>query len=121
MFKIGNWRLSGERILANNVIFDGEFNPHNTNLFVIGNEYGALAALWADCEQDALDEMIDNGLGSSFLTDEPNEDTSYLGNAGEACDLSNAWIEEVTLDPKQDIKLIIAFAEARGALAKSLG
>src|SRR3989442_10444928 len=89
--------LPAERILTNNVIFSGEFNPHNIRLWVIGNAYGALGAVWAGNEQDALDQLVDAGLGDQFLVDEQTQaeqedDLSYLGNAGEAADLTDAWM-----------------------------
>ena len=87
--------LSPERIACNDITLPWEFNPHNTRLFVIGNEYGAVGAVWANHDQDALDELIDQGLGNCFLiseddqktaTKEEQEDWAHLGNAGEPCD-----------------------------------
>ena len=119
--------LEDERILTNDVTFQNEYNPHNVQLWVIGNEYGALCAVWGDCEQDALDEAIDNDLLNSFLVDDEDiepeleEDGfyAYLGNAGEHADLTNCWMEAIELN-KQKIELIIKLAEARGANANNL-
>lgn len=119
--------LEDSEVLCNNVVLPEEFNPHNVRLWVIGNEYGALCALWADCEQYALDTLIDEGKGNSFLVPEdevkaarltaeddcPEEWTS-LGNAGELCDLTHAWIAPVEFEPARDWKLLCRFAEARG-------
>ncbi len=121
--------LEPERILANNVIFAGEFNPHNVRLWVVGNESGPLCAVWADCEQDALDEGVDSDLLGGLLidpadvekmSDEEREGVSFLGNAGEPADLEHAWLGVVELEPTRDIKTIIRFAEARGACADNL-
>lgn len=114
--------LKPERILANNVTFDGEYNPHNTRLFVIGNEFGALGAVWADCDQDALDELVDAGLGNGLLVDEADadEDCARLGNAGEPANLDYAWIQTVDFQPARDWRLMVAFAEARGAAQTTL-
>lgn len=121
--------LSDERILCNDVTLPWEFNPHNTRLFVIGNEYGAVAAVWAQCEQDAFDELINSGFGDCFLvspeaqseaTEAEREEWTCLGNAGEPCDLSYAWIQQVRLDPAQDCQLLCRFAEARGACQTTL-
>lgn len=118
--------LEAEKILCNNVVLPWEFNPHTVRLYVIGHEFGALAAIWADCTQDALDELIDTDNGKAFLVenptaeDEANDDLCRLGNAGELCDLTNAWIQTVRLDPAQDCKLLCAFAEARGANSDNL-
>ena len=121
--------LPPERILANDVILPWDFNPYNKRLFVIGNEYGAIGAVWADHEQEALDELVDQGLGDSFLISEADQaeaseeeqgEWTRLGNAGEPCNLDHAWIQQVRLDPKQDCELLCAFAEARGACADNL-
>jgi hypothetical protein len=104
--------------------------PGNSNvgkLYVIGNEFGAVCAVTARHEQDALDQMIDTGLGDSFLVDpqpthEEAEENEYtgLGNAGEYCDLTYAWIAEVDMEPVRDIELIVACAKAEGAAASLL-
>lgn len=116
--------LEDERILCNDVTFAHERHPHNMRLWAIGNVFGCVAAVWADCEQDALDEMVDAGLGDCFLVDEANqqsateqerEEWAHLGNAGEPCDLSDAWIGEVEFDAKRDLALMLSLAEARGA------
>lgn len=121
--------LKEEEILCNNVILPWEFNPHKVGLYVIGHEFGAVGAVWSSHEQEALDELIDSGLGESFLVSEEDqssasederEDWTHLGNAGEPCDLTNAWIQEVRLEPSQDFQLLCAFAEARGACQDNL-
>ncbi len=94
-------------------------------LSVIGNEFGALGAVVARCEQDAFDELCDKGLAGGLACDEPeneeeDEDITRLGNAGEPHDLTNAWIQQVELNPAQDIVLIVALAEAIGANATLL-
>lgn len=121
--------LSDEKILCNNVVFPWEFNPHSVRLWAIGNEFGAVAAIWADCEQDALDTLVDEGLGDCFLVSEEDQKTAtegekeewtHLGNAGEPCDLANAWIRPVRLSQSEDCQLLCAFAEARGNCQNSL-
>jgi hypothetical protein len=121
--------LNEEEVLCNNVILPWEFNPHKVTLYVIGHEFGAVGAVWASHEQDALDELIDSGLGKSFLvseedqssaTEDEREDWTHLGNASEPCDLTNAWIQQVRLEPSQDFRLLCAFAEARGACKDNL-
>ncbi len=118
--------LEDERILCNDVRLphDGA-NPHNVRLWVIGNEFGVLCAVWASHEQDALDEACNAGLLSGLACDEPeNEDeqdeVTRLGNAGEPHDLTYAWIQTVRLDGAKDWELIARFAEARGACADTL-
>lgn len=121
--------LNPDRIMANNVVFPWESNPHKVRLFVVGNEFGPVAAAWADCVQDALDEAMDADLLNSFLVDDADklwtdelDDCTPLGNAGELCDLTNAWIQEVDLTPSEtNVRLLVEFAEARGAGKETLG
>lgn len=117
--------IPDDDILINDVTFPWEYNPHNVRLWVIGNEYGPIVALWATSEGNALDQMLDEGY-ETFLVEDPEDDPggdkyAYLGNAGEPCNLDYAWIKEVRLDPAQDIRLIVALAEARHIYSKSLG
>ena len=108
-------------ILTNDVIFPHEYNPHNVRPWVIFNEFGAICLVWACCEQDGLDEALDAGKLDCFLVEPEDVDSalladgfySHLGNAGEICDLTYCSMETIDLSG-QDIKLIIAFAEARG-------
>ena len=108
--------IDDKDILLNDVVLPQEFNPHNVRLWIIGHEFGAICAIWASCEQDAFDEMLDAGY-EQFLVENPEEDQeySYLGNAGEPCNLDYAWIEPVEFDFVRDYRTLIALAEARGA------
>ncbi len=76
-----------------------------------------MGAVWADCEQDAFDELVDADLAGGILIDEADadEETARLGNAGEPCNMDYAWIQVVHLDTARDCKLLCRFAEARGA------
>jgi len=120
--------LEDENILCNNVIFPGEFNPHNVRLWVIGNEFGPLCALWADCEQDAIDEGIDSGkLDGIMLSEEDamereadGDDISLGGNASEPYDSDHLWMATVKLDSALDFALMLSLAESRGACSTSL-
>ena len=100
--------IFNNRILINDVTFSHEYNPHNIRPWVIFNEFGAICLSWAGCEQYALDESDDIDkklLHDGFYT--------HLGDADELTDLSNCSIKEIDLN-SQDIKFIIALAEARG-------
>ena len=103
--------IDDKDVLINNAVLPQEFNPHN-----VRHEFGAICAIWASCEQDALDEMLDAGY-EQFLVEEHEEDQdySYLGNAGEPCNLDYAWITPVEFDFVRDYRTLIALAEARGA------
>lgn len=112
--------LAERDILLNDPVLPGEYNPHNVRLWIIGHEYGPIVALWASCEQDAFDEMLDQGYEHFLVQPEDvdpelEETYAYLGNVGEPCDLNYAWISEIAFDPARDLKLIIAIAEGRGA------
>lgn len=113
----GVFELDEKDILLNDdPVLPGETHPHNTRLWVIGHEFGPVVALWATHEQGAFDDMLDKGY-EHFLVEEPKDgrEYAYLGNAGEPCDLTYAWIEPVTLEKERDFALCMAFAEARGA------
>jgi hypothetical protein len=85
------------RVLCNDVILPGEFNPHDVRLWVIGQEFGAVAAVWAAGEEAALDVMVDKGLGHE-----------------------HAWIGSVEWDPSRDWRLFCAFSKARRANESAL-
>lgn len=109
--------MDSERILTNDVTMPWEYNPHNIRLWIVCNEYGALGAVWAGNEQDALDTLVDEDLGAGILVDEADSDDecARLGNAGEPANLDNVGLYVVRLDQKLDARLMCAFCEARGA------
>lgn len=107
--------LDPKRILCNNVILPWGFNPHNVRLFVMGNEFGAMGAVWASNDQEAFDELCDADLAGGIMVEEGDADEDYcarIGNASEPADFTHAWIAEVRLDPSQDCELICKFAVA---------
>ncbi len=114
--------ISDDCVLTNDVTFPHEFTPHNVMPWVIFNEFGPICLSWADCEQNALDEALDGGKLDSFVVEPEDIDSdllangfyTHLGNASEITDLSYCSMETIDLND-QDIKLIIALAEARGA------
>jgi len=122
--------LSIDKIYANDVILprsidsDCGINPGNVRLWVIGHEFGAICAVWASNEQDALDTAVDlNALDCLMADDQNYEDESLtaLGNAGELFDLSHTWIGEVQFDAQRDIQLIVALVRASEAGFDTLG
>ncbi len=80
-----------------------------------------MGAVWADCEQDAFDELVDADLGGGLLVadadadEDEDEECVRLGNAGEPANLDYAWIQLVHFDTARDCELLCRFAEARGA------
>lgn len=102
----------------------------NASLYVVGNEFGPMGAVWCRHEGDAIDALVDADLAGGILyddetfasmSDEEREDVHHAGNAGEPVDLTYAWIQRVELDGARDWRLIAALAEARGANVSHLG
>lgn len=122
--------LDGADILTNDVQFPFSYNPHNVKLYIIGNEFGAIVALWASNEQDALDEMVDNNYEQFLISpvdfdamrEDEKEDCSFLGNASEPCNLDYAWIDEVVIDPADmdGLRLMLSLALAWSRCAATL-
>ena len=100
------------------------YNPNNVRLWVIGHEHGAICAVFAGCEQFALDQACDLDQIDCLMADEQDYDDetlTALGNAGELFDLSHAWIAEVEFEAKRDIQLIVAIVKARAECLDNLG
>ena len=126
--------VDADRILCNDVVLPGERNPNHTRLWIASAAFSNwptfLGAVWADNEQDALDTLIDEGLGEALLVeeealvsmdDDEREELSYLGNAGEACDLTNVGLEPVRFSVTRDRELLAMFKDARENGLANLG
>ena len=121
--------LKPEKILTNDVCFPWEGHRSRPKLWLIGNEFGAIAAFWAGCESDALDELCDQGLSAGLsATDEPEDEEerdeweeriTRLGNAGEPHNLDYLWMATVNLEEATP-ELLCKLAEARGANVDNL-
>ena len=119
------FHVPGERITCDDVIFDQEYNPNKVALWVIGNEYGAICAVWA-AEHEALHVACDADLlGGLAVSDDDAAEAERehdgggimrLGNASEPFDSNYAWMRRVWLTPLQER----LFAEARGACADNM-
>ncbi len=89
-----------KRLIAN----PGE-RPYYSKTYAINNEFGTLAIVYANNEQDALDEAFDRDkLNSEIMSPEDFKeyssqgwDDSYIfaGNAGEAIWSENLYINEI--------------------------
>ena len=122
--------LEGSQIRCNDVMLPADFdvasayNPCKIRLWVVGHTYGAVHAVFASHEQNALDELADCGaLDFCQVADDlPEYDDTVcrLGNAIEPFDLDNFWIGEVVFEAARDIKLIVALARASEAGADYL-
>lgn len=111
--------IEPDRISGCPVFFPWERSDADS-LYVICNEYGAMGAVWADNEQDALDELIDAGLGAGIEIDEPeaddeNEEVSRAGNDGRAVNLDHCNILRVQFEVTRDWRFMCACHEMRGS------
>jgi hypothetical protein len=112
--------VDADRILCNDVVFQGDPGAGNTKLWLCASLYGPMGAVWASNEEEALNELVDQGLADAILVDENNthleeEQITHLGNHGMPCDLSNVGCAPVIFIPERDWRLLCKFAEARGA------
>ena len=121
--------IEPERVLCNDIVLLGETHPHRMRLWVLGNEFGPMGAVWAGNEQDAIDELIDADLAGGILvseedqktmTPEETEDMARGGNAGELYETEHLWMAEVEFKAERDLAVLLKFAEARGANMKNL-
>jgi len=116
--------LEPDKILANEVTLPWEGHYHGNQAWVIGNEFGAICLIWANNEQEALDEACDQGLMESFLSEEQdheNEELTGLGNASELHDLTYCWLLPVAWDVARDVEILCKLAECRGGGYDHLG
>lgn len=119
--------IEGEKIICNDVNLpkhiESTYNPHNVRLWAIGHEFGAVCAIFASNEQDALDAAVDADQMDFCLAEEQDHDNEHLtplGNASDLFDLSTVWIAPVEFDAARDIKLIVALARAAESGADTL-
>ncbi len=117
----GDASIKRKAMLANYVVFPWEYNPNRIRPFLILSEFGPVALVWAEHEQDALDEAVDSNLMDGFqvsqedydkASEDEREDWTPLGNAGEPFDLSNVDIAELDAS-KFPPELVALFASAR--------
>jgi hypothetical protein len=98
-------------------IAKGEFNPHNVRPFLLHDHGFTLAVAFADCLQDALDVVADEGKLDRFqvsqselaaMTEEEHQRLSFLGNASEAFDIEGLDVLELTNPPFSFASLFLA-------------
>ena len=122
--------IDADNILLDNAQLPAEidagdrYNPNNVRLWVVSNEHGPICAVFAGCEQYALDQAVDLHQLDCLLADDQdydNETLTPLGNASELFDLTYAWIAEAELEAARDIQLIVAIVKARAECLDNLG
>jgi hypothetical protein len=97
----------------------GESNPHKVRPFLIHDHGFALAIVFADCLQDALDVAVDEGKLDAFQISEgdmgdygPDEEgITRLGNASEAFDIEA--LDAIEL-PNPGFSFVALFAAMQG-------
>lgn len=130
------FNVSPESIICNDVMLPseldeaGRFNPHNIRLWLIGHMHGPVCAIFASCEQDALDNACDANMLECFMLSDDETQAYYaecdentgehpegihytpLGNASELHNLDDCWMAEVDFKAERDILLIVKLARA---------
>lgn len=103
-------------LLAEHGYRAGEYNPHSTQPWEVGNEFGSLCIVIADDIGAALDAAVDNGyMDSEKMSDEDEQeyhdavndldedewidppDTFRAGNASELFDSPYLWIHPLNM------------------------
>ena len=113
--------VDADRVLANDVVFEGEPGAGRLKLWLCVSTYGPMGVVWANSDEDALHELVDRDLANaikvdeSSLTPEDEEHVARLGNHDVPCDLDNVSVQRVHFVPERDWRLMCKFAEARGA------
>lgn len=105
-------------------------NGANPGLFVISHTFGPVAAVWANHEEDALDEAADAELLGAFaMSDEDvkertlkngDEDFARLGNESDPYDLNDAHIRRISwkdIPAETQDALLLAIDEGFDSLA----
>jgi hypothetical protein len=85
----------------------GEYNPHKVRPFLIQDHGFAVGVAFADCLQDALDELADSGKLDGFQVAEADlgdygpeeEGITRLGNASKPFDIESFEIIELPNPP----------------------
>jgi hypothetical protein len=108
-------------------IWAGSYNPNKVRPWLIYNEYGTLAVVFASHESDALDAAVDAGKMESCrvpnedvdaMSEEEQEELAFLGNAGEPHDLTYVGVVEL---PNPAFSFVVLFnAHQRAARLKDL-
>jgi len=81
----------------------GDYNPHKVVPWLLHDEGFTICVVFADCENDALDEAADEGKLDRYLLDDAaaeeaekkNIPVSFLGNYGKPYDVENLGIMQL--------------------------
>ena len=126
------FNIEAKNVICNDVMLPSSidatnrYNPHKVRMWLIGHFHGPVCAIFASCEQDALDDAVDANMLDCMLCEDQdfdnpdNADMASLGNAGELFDLSDCWIAEVDFDAARDIHLICKLCRAAAGCEATL-
>ena len=95
------FEADGILMLSNAGYPQGSYNPHNHRAWIIGTLEKLILAL-GDCEQDALDNAVDDGcLDHLLMSEEDHKEYDLKGWYDSFCYLGNAsepfWSEYLTI------------------------
>lgn len=118
---------------TDNFIPKGESNPHNVRPWLIHNEGFIVCIVFADCEQDAWDEAVDNHKLDAWLieeagntpgtkglpaedyptlgTEEEEDSITRLGNVGEPFDIETLSILQLPIPPYSWVSMFKAHVD----------
>lgn len=105
---LGSIERQAKRLLTINGFGSGQYNPHRVKAWLIHNEiYFSFIAI-GSCQQDAIDNCVDENLWDSFKMSEESYqeysendwDDSYItaGNATEVFWAENLFIKQIEIN-----------------------
>ena len=118
--------LDQDKVMTDDVTLRHEYQVGYSQLWLIGNEFGPLAAVWASHESDALDAAVNANLLDSLLLEESDLDAYHeseytrAGNASEPFESAHLWIKLAPIG-EQTTLTQIRFGECRGAAVDNMG
>ena len=121
-----DFTLDADKVMSDNVTLQHEHQVGYSSLWILGNEFGPLCAVWAPHDQGALDAAVDADLLDSLLIPEADIDAYHddevvrAGNASEPFASAYLWIKSAPMCDQS--RMVVAwFAECRGAAVDTLG
>lgn len=113
-----DYALDSKNIYCNETPFlPGDKPDYNIRLYVIGNETGAICAVWARHESAAMNVAVNLNALDALLSNDQTSDAAHsdeslisLGNAGELFHGDNLFCDMVEFDVLRDWEVLKAFA-----------
>ena len=132
------YKLDADKVMTDDITMRHEHQIGYSQLWLIGNEFGPICAVWAATTQEALDAAVDADMLDSLLIDENDickqdptiardslsgyRSDEYIraGNASEAFSSVYLWVKLAPIG-EQTTLVQIRFAECRGAAVDNMG